>query len=125
MYTRILSASFQTSKIGDHDNEEIIADGIIEDLLTERDPALPKKIEKIEFDGSDYQTWKFRFTSLFLVIGMLDVVEGSPDVKAKGYRSRCEYVYSMLVMSMTDKTIKFARTAPRGNARAIWDNLIA
>ena len=36
-----------------------------------------------------------------------------------------EYVYSTLVMSMTDKTIKFARTAPRGNARAIWDNLIA
>ena len=121
-----MSASFQTSKIGDHDNEEIIADGIIEDLPTERDPALPKRIEKIEFDGSDYQTWKFRFTSLLLGIGMLDVVKGSPDdVKAKGYRSRCEYVYLMLVMSMTDKTIKFARTAPRGDARAIWDKLIA
>ena len=54
---------------------------------------------------------------------MLDGAEGSP--KAKSYRSRCEYVYSMLVMSMTDKTIKFARNAPRGDARAIWDNLTA
>jgi hypothetical protein len=40
----------------------------------------------------------------------------------KEYLSKRDYVYSMLVMSMTDATIKFARDAEPGDAKAVWDN---
>ena len=61
--------------------------------------------------------------SLLLGFGLLGIVDGTADEKAKGYSKRRDYVYSMLVMSLTDATIKFARDAKPGDARTVWENL--
>ena len=103
--------------------EETFEDDEIATVHVSNQQALPNKIEKIEFDGKDYPTWKFRFVSLLLGLGLLGIVDGTADEKAKGYSKRRDYVYSMLVMSLTDATIKFARDAKPGDARTVWENL--
>jgi hypothetical protein len=105
------------SVIGDNDDDEVSMHGGIQ--------ALSSKFEKIAFDGKDYPTWKFRFTSMLLGLGLLGIVEGTADETARGYKSRRDYVFSMLVMSMTDATIKFAKGAKAGDAKAVWDSLSA
>ena len=102
---------------GDAEMSESIAQQVSGNQL------LPNKIEKIEFDGKDYPTWRFRFVSLLLGLGLLNIVEGVTDENAKGFSSRRDYVYSMLVMSMTEATIKFARDAKPGDAKKVWENL--
>ena len=56
---------------------------------------------------------------------MKGIIDGTAVTKVIGYLSKQEYVYSMLVMSMTDASIKFARDAKPGDAKAVWDNLTA
>jgi hypothetical protein len=99
------------SVIGNDDDDVSMYGGI---------QALSSKFEKIVFDGKDYPTWKFRFTSMLLVgLGLLGIVDGTADDKARGYKSRRDYVFSMLVMSMTDATIKFAKGAKAGYANSL------
>jgi hypothetical protein len=81
------------------------------------------KIERVLFDGKDFPTWKFRFDAVLRGYGLLDIVDGTADVNAKGYSKRRDHVYSMLVMSLTDTTVKFAMNAKRGDAAAVWLNL--
>ena len=71
----------------------------------------------------DYPTWKCRIISLLLGLRLKDIIDGTADTTVKGHSSKRDYVYSMLVMSMTDATIKFARDANPGDAKALLDKI--
>ena len=72
----------------------------------------------------DYPTWKCRIISLLLGLRLKDIIDGTADTTVKGHLSKRDYVYSMLVMSMTDATIKFARDAnPGDDAKALLDKI--
>ena len=90
------SRSQTTSKVIVDDGDAEMSESIAQQQVS-GNQLLPNKIEKIEFDGKDYPTWRFRFVSLLLGLGLLNIVEGVADENAKGFSSRRDYVYSMLV----------------------------
>ena len=99
----------------EEDNEEEEDFG---NVKAKRNYGLPHKIETIPFDGKDFQ-WKFRFVSLLMGYGLLNIVEGTETGKGIEFTKRRDFAYSMLVMSMTDITLKFAMNAKRGDANTV------
>ena len=82
------------------------------------------RIERILFDGKDFPSWKFKFVAQLMGIGLLGIVEGT-EARGANFEARRDFAYSMLVLSMTDSTMKFAMSVDRGDAAGVWRNLHA
>ena len=63
-----------------------------ETLESSMDHVSSRNIKKIDFDGKDYPTWKLRFVSLLLGLGLKGIIDGTADTTVKGYLSKRDYV---------------------------------
>ena len=105
-------------------------DGIIDSKVTIDDIAEPEsefrlssKLEGIKFNGKDFPTWKFRFVSMLMGYGLINIVMQPKADTGKNYVAKRDFVYALLVNSLTDETIRCALTVKPGDACGIWINL--
>ena len=100
------------------------------DVIDSRRLRLP---EYVPFDPANFVNWKLKMEGLFRYQKVLTIVQGTETADGlspgsptlRSFEDRKSAAYTAILMSMSNATMKFIRTAPSGDAAAAWQGIIS